>query len=472
MDAPDLQSGGGTVGAQRKALNYVCIHNIWSNMLSKCVKIPILIEPDKLLRFFEILGEPFSMDGRLNIQSYAPVQERMVIETVYKSRVSDHLCERISCFLRFELQSKEKLKPVIVAFGKHSQSRNENVALTPMEQLDGTIIDLVVKEIEGWLQLAKAQVESEKLKTFYIVGRLRTPNCLPDGLYEFEDFTIFPLKEKSIDVVEKSGTIFYGPKGYQSGIFFKLEALSFEHATILANEDLHRYASMLSLLIRTEIGLDSNLKEISEEKEIEYNECQAKNGSQWKIDRSHSQRRQPNFDRKLKVPTDFEDLYKHYKMLNDKLRRKFENACSSYRLGLLEMRRHKEISQLAFISAAETLITAYPKASCGRKCPHCGEIIEKCHNEGYGQGFRDFISNYTNTPLEEIKKILNKSYSERGGTMHEGEFFKYKTQSPSPIREFITENGKFYPPHSEFRSRLEWLEMMLHTSIVNWLLSK
>lgn len=438
-------------------------------MLSKYVEIPTLIEPDKLLRFFEILDEPFGMDGRLNHQSSAYVQERVVIGAVYRSRVSDHLGERITCFLRFELQSKETLKSVIVAFGKHSLSRNENVALTPMDQLDDTIIDLVVKEIEDWLQLAKAQVESEKLNTFYFVGRLRTPNCLPDGLYEFEDFAIFPLKEKSTDVVEILGKKIYSPKGYQSGIFFKLQALSVEHATILANEDIHRYASILSLLIRTEIGLDSNLKEISKEKEREYNECQAKNGSRWKIDRSRLQRRPPNFDRKLKVPTDFEDLYKHYKMLDDELKRKFENACSSYRLGLLEMRRHKEISQLAFISAAETLITAYPKASCDRECPHCGEIIERCHRDGYGQGFRDFISNYTNTPLEEIKKNLNNSYSERGGTVHGGEFFKYKTQSSSLISEFITENGKFYPPHDEFRRRLEWLEMMLHTSIVNWL---
>jgi len=440
-------------------------------MLSKYVEIPIQIKPDKLLRFFESLNEPFNMDRRLGHECYAYSEERLVIEAVYRSQVSNHLGERITCSSRFELQSNEEMKSAIVVFGKHGGSLNKNVDITPLEQLDDTKINLIMKEIETWLQSAKAKIETEKFKTFYAVGRLRTPNCLPDGLYEFVDFSIFPSKEKSIDVVEILGKKFYSPNGYQCGIYFKVQAFSIEHAVTLAKETLHRYASILSLLMRTEIGLDSNLKEISEEKEIEYNECQAKNGSRGAIDRSYLQRRHPNFDRKLKVPTDFENWYKHYKMLNDKLRRKFEDACSAYRLGLLEMHRHPEISQLAFISATEALITEYPKKDCGIKCPHCGEKIEKCYQGGYGRGFKEFISNYTNTPLEEINKNLNKSYGERGGTVHQGEFFKYVAPSFAPISDFITENGVFYPPHVEFRNGLEWIEIMVYTSIVNWLLS-
>jgi len=174
----------------------------------------------------------------------------------------------------------------------------------------------------------------------------------------------------------------------------------------------------LSLLIRTEIRLDSCIKEISEEKEIEYNELNSKMGSRFEINRTHSRRRTWNLDRKLEVPTDFESLYKHYKILNNDLRGKFEKACSSYRFGLLEMHNYKEISQLAFISSAETLVATNSKRSCGRDCPYCGKKIEECHNKGSGKGFKDFIANYTNTPLQEINKILSKVYSERGGTVH------------------------------------------------------
>lgn len=443
-------------------------------MLSKHIEIPIIIDSDKLLRFFEIITYHYNMESRLKSQSYVPQKNRVIIEAVYVSQMMDCLDNGISCLLKFELQSKKKIESVKVIFGKPGVYLNVT-QLTPIEQLDDTKIDLVVKEIKDWLQSAKTQVESEKLKTFYFVGRLLTPNCIPDGLYEFEDFVIFPLKEKGTDFFMLSNKKLYRPEGYQSGIFFNLQAVSLPHATKLSNEALQRYASILSLLIRTEIKLDSCLKEISEEKEIEYNECNSKKGSRFVINRTHLQRRTWNSDRKLEVPTDFGGLYKHYKLLNNDLRRKFEKACSSYRFGLLEMHKHKEISQLAFISAVETLVTTNSKGFCGRDCPYCGKKIEKCHNKGSGKGFKDFIANNTNTPLKELKeinKILSKSYGERGGTVHGGEFFKHGKQSFSPINEFITENGELNPDFVEFGNRLEWLEMMVHASIVNWLLSQ
>jgi len=56
--------------------------------------------------------------------------------------------------------------------------------------------------------------------------------------------------------------------------------------------------------------------------------------------------------------------------------------------------------------------------------------------------------------------------------LHGGEFLKYEIRPFSTISEFITENGEFNPEYVEFGNRLEWLEKMVHASIVNWLTSQ